>query len=157
MEVSKVLIASILVVSLSLVALSAPVKRSSSEIEVLADVVSRQVKNATQEVWIENVLYFWVDNLGNKNRFDGYAISWGFLSQFSVLKLKLSNSFMKFFLDSKRKKHLTQKNNLKVTHSHLNLALPKTLINSFSGIFLLNFQLIQMWRLAFQVVDVQFL
>ena len=50
MEISKVLIASILVTSLSLAALTAPVKRSASEIEVLTDVISRHVINATQEV-----------------------------------------------------------------------------------------------------------
>ena len=50
MEVSKVLIASILVASLSSVARSAPVKRSTSDIQVLTDVISRHVKNATQEV-----------------------------------------------------------------------------------------------------------
>ena len=50
MEISKVLMASILVASLSSVVHSAPVKRSTSDIQVLTDVISRHVKNATQEV-----------------------------------------------------------------------------------------------------------
>ena len=50
MEVPKVLIAALFVASLSLVALSAPVKRSASDIQVLTDVTSRHVINATQEV-----------------------------------------------------------------------------------------------------------
>lgn len=50
MEVTKVLIAVTFVATLSSVTLSAPVKPSPTEIQVLADVISRVVKNATQEV-----------------------------------------------------------------------------------------------------------
>ena len=52
MEVSKALITVVFVASLSSVVRSAPVKRSPSTIDILTDVISRHVKNATQEVCI---------------------------------------------------------------------------------------------------------
>ena len=50
MEVTKVLIAVTFVATLCSIALSAPVKPSPTDIQVLADVISRVVKNGTQEV-----------------------------------------------------------------------------------------------------------
>lgn len=58
MEVSKVLMAAMLVALLNSVTLSAPLKRSPSTIELLVDLIDGEVKNATQQVWIKNASFF---------------------------------------------------------------------------------------------------